>query len=115
MRRRRGPSWIGVFFLSVTVITLFMRGAEAVPSFARQTGMSCSACHTAFPELKPFGRAFKMGGYVFSEKDKIYEFPPPVAGMAQVSFTDIGKVVPSSSIRHNWATNTLSGHNAAAA
>lgn len=27
-----------------------------VPSFARQTGMACEVCHTAFPELTHFGR-----------------------------------------------------------
>ena len=36
----------------------------AVPSFARQTGMTCAACHTVFPELTPFGREFKLNGYV---------------------------------------------------
>jgi len=34
----------------------------AVPSFARQTGMACAACHTVFPELTPFGREFKLNG-----------------------------------------------------
>src|ERR1035438_1257800 len=38
--------------------------AVAVPSFARQTGMACAACHTVFPELTPFGREFKLNGYV---------------------------------------------------
>jgi hypothetical protein len=33
--------------------------AWAVPSFARQTGMACEACHTVFPELTHFGRMFK--------------------------------------------------------
>jgi len=103
--------WILLSFFTIMAIVASNRDVAAVPSFARQTGMSCSACHTAFPELKPFGRAFKLGGYVFSENDKLYEFPPPVAGMAQVSFTDIGKVVPPRFIKHNWATNTLSGHN----
>ena len=37
--------------------------AAALPSFARQTGQSCGACHTDFPGLTPFGRQFKMGGY----------------------------------------------------
>ncbi|HXQ20342.1 MAG TPA: hypothetical protein VN812_01625, partial [Candidatus Acidoferrales bacterium] len=37
--------------------------AHAVPSFARQTGLACSSCHTTFPELNAFGRAFKMHGY----------------------------------------------------
>ena len=38
--------------------------ARAVPSFARQTGMPCTACHTSFPSLTPFGRWFKLNGYV---------------------------------------------------
>jgi len=62
--------------------------AQAVPSFARQTGMPCNECHTVFPELTPFGRIFKLGGYVLSKSSKPYEFPPPLAGMAQASYTD---------------------------
>ncbi len=37
--------------------------AAALPSFARQTGQPCGACHTDFPGLTPFGREFKLGGY----------------------------------------------------
>lgn len=38
--------------------------ADAVPAFARQTGMACSTCHFQhFPALNAFGRAFKAGGY----------------------------------------------------
>ncbi|NOU01068.1 MAG: hypothetical protein HOO95_05785 [Gallionella sp.] len=38
--------------------------ALALPAFARQTGMECSACHQQhFPVLNNFGRAFKAGGY----------------------------------------------------
>ena len=37
--------------------------ASAVPSFARQTGQPCATCHTAFPELTPYGRQFKLMGY----------------------------------------------------
>jgi hypothetical protein len=40
--------------------------AQAVPSFARQTGQDCAACHVgAFgPQLTPYGVKFKLGGYV---------------------------------------------------
>src|SRR5258708_1597705 len=34
------------------------------PSFARQTGLACSACHTHYPELTAMGRQFKLNGYV---------------------------------------------------
>jgi hypothetical protein len=46
--------------------TLAIRPAVAIPSFARQTGQPCAACHTAFPELTPFGRRFKLSGYTLS-------------------------------------------------
>ena len=36
----------------------------AVPSYARQTGLACSGCHYAPPELNPAGRKFKLTGYV---------------------------------------------------
>jgi hypothetical protein len=37
--------------------------ANALPSFARQTGQPCGTCHTDFPALTPFGRRFKLLGY----------------------------------------------------
>jgi hypothetical protein len=37
--------------------------ASAMPSYARQTGQPCATCHTAFPELTPYGRQFKLTGY----------------------------------------------------
>ncbi len=37
--------------------------ARAVPSFARQTGLECVACHLSWPELTTVGRQFKLGGY----------------------------------------------------
>jgi hypothetical protein len=38
--------------------------ALALPSFAVQTGQPCAACHVgAFgPQLKPYGRDFKLHG-----------------------------------------------------
>jgi hypothetical protein len=40
--------------------------AFAVPSFARQTGMACEACHTSYPDLTSFGRYFKINGYTMT-------------------------------------------------
>ena len=51
--------------------------AEALPSYARQTGQPCAACHTAFPELTPFGRRFKIGGYTLQGGD--WQGPPLAA------------------------------------
>jgi hypothetical protein len=92
--------------------TLLAReNAQAVPSFARQTGMSCIVCHTAFPELTPFGRHFKLTGFTISKSEKPYEFPPPLAGMLQLSFTHINQNLPRGSIQDNWATHAASSDN----
>src|SRR5512143_4129688 len=51
------------FIVGVVMLVSAMH-AQAVPSFARQTGIACEGCHTVFPELTPFGRKFKMNGYL---------------------------------------------------
>ncbi|HEY1877570.1 MAG TPA: hypothetical protein VGG66_08870 [Rhizomicrobium sp.] len=48
-------------------------GARAVPSYARQTGLACEACHTVFPQLTPFGRIFKASGYTLSNTSKVQD------------------------------------------
>ena len=58
--------------------------AEALPSYARQTGQPCAACHTAFPELTPFGRRFKIGGYTMGGGDWK---GPPISAMYMAGFT----------------------------
>lgn len=42
--------------------------AQALPSYARQTGQECSACHVGGfgPQLTPYGTKFKIGGYTDS-------------------------------------------------
>jgi hypothetical protein len=44
-----------------------LRNACAVPSFARQTGLSCNVCHSNPPQLTAFGRNFKLKGYVLAD------------------------------------------------
>src|ERR1700688_3453968 len=60
------------------------RPAEALPSYARQTGQECAACHNGFPELTPYGRLFKLNGYTFSGGTTDM---PAIAGMAIPTFT----------------------------
>jgi hypothetical protein len=78
-------SLTGVFIL-VPIVK-----AYAVPSFARQTGMSCNACHTVWPELTSFGRAFKLDGYNWSVRSPSEPYIPPVAAMFQASYTSLDK------------------------
>jgi len=76
---------------------LLIENANALPSFARQTGMSCVACHTSFPELTPFGREFKLNGYTLGDTQWF-----PFAVMATASTTSLknnddgagGKIIP---------------------
>jgi hypothetical protein len=51
---------IGLLFLSAANPPT----VSAVPSYARQTGLACSGCHYAPPELNHAGRRFKLMGYV---------------------------------------------------
>ena len=51
--------WLVIFM----VVFIMTDTSWAIPSFARQTNMPCSSCHTIFPELTPFGRLFKLNGY----------------------------------------------------
>jgi hypothetical protein len=95
---------------SIAIISFFS-DAYAVPSFARQTGMECTACHTVFPELTPLGRSFKLGGYLMTQSDKPYEFPPPLAGMVQVSYTHTDRSQPNGAFEDNWATRITSRGN----
>ena len=62
---------VALFLLvALPVVILLFFGAvnppkvEAVPSYARQTGLACSGCHYTPPELNPAGRRFKLTGYV---------------------------------------------------
>ena len=62
MNRKSFYTHLSLFF--ILIITLLTNiTSQAIPSFARQTGMSCVNCHTIFPELNAFGRQFKLTGY----------------------------------------------------
>ncbi len=41
----------------------------AIPAFARKYRTSCSTCHTDFPQLNDFGRAFYKNGFKFPKDD----------------------------------------------
>lgn len=52
-------------FLSVaTAVLLLWPGlSSAMPTFARQYGISCAACHDAFPRLNRFGESFVANNF----------------------------------------------------
>ena len=53
------------FVLGLAIVSgILLTEAQAVPAFARQTGMACASCHFQnFPALNSFGRVFRSQGY----------------------------------------------------
>jgi hypothetical protein len=74
--------------LALELLLLVTPAAQALPSFAQQTGQPCTACHIGGfgPQLTPFGRAFKIGGYTQTGGDGIAS-QIPLAAFIQSSFT----------------------------
>jgi hypothetical protein len=92
-----GGSTAFALLLVAATVVLPTQPVSALPSYARQTGQPCATCHSAFPQLTPFGRRFKLEGYtaggtrcgdVAAEDD---EMQIPIAGMVTPSFTHIQK------------------------
>ncbi len=105
--------WRGLWFAGVQtigmltmVLAILYSASEvyAVPSFARQTGMACTGCHTAFPQLGPFGRAFKLSGYTLSSEQSEL---PPLAVMMQGApgFTHTQKAQPKADVPSGFSGN----------
>ncbi len=101
--------WTAAGALVALLIGLCTSGtANAVPSYARQTGLACQGCHTVFPELTPFGRSFKLNAYTIDNlpqvqgitSSKEYELllnqVPPLSIMFQTSYTRTKSALPDS-------------------
>src|ERR1700689_1846478 len=74
--------------LLVIGVAATLPNASALPSFARQTGQRCAACHIGgnWPQLTPWGRFFKLAGYTAGKAlvDKEGFHFVPVGGLGQV-------------------------------
>lgn len=80
--------------VSIILIASGVNSADALPSFARQTGQSCGACHTDFPGLTPFGRRFKLGGYTLGGGDfRTTPLPIPKSGKLFPTISDFKSVL----------------------
>ena len=107
----RNTRWtIRIIGLSFLANLLCAPPAPAVPSYARQTGMTCAACHTVFPELTPFGREFKLNGYVLDNIKQVTGIDTsnrstlalnaiaPISLMLQISYTRTSSALPDANI-----------------
>lgn len=60
------------------ILIVFPSFVHAIPAFARQYQTSCVTCHTDFPKLNDFGKAFKDAGFKFPTDDETFLKVPPV-------------------------------------
>jgi hypothetical protein len=78
--------------------------AQAVPSYARQTGSECAACHVGGygPQLTPYGIKFKIGGYTDTDgKDgKI-----PLSAMLVANYTRTSKDAAEGDVIDRYKSN----------
>jgi hypothetical protein len=99
-----------VAFAALLAVTVPSRLAFSLPLYARQTGQPCATCHTAFLELTPFGRRFKLGGYTLGGGDWN---GPPFAVMLQPTFTNTqgaqpGGAAPGFGVNNNFVMQQMS-------
>jgi len=89
-----GP-WTGILVKCALLVALggsSLPNAYALPSFARQTGQRCAACHVGgnWPQLTPWGRFFKLGGYTAGkpliDKEGIHYSPVGILGQLGVTW-----------------------------
>lgn len=110
--KRAGLFLTAAFFVLVLLFVAALNPprVEAVPSFARQTGLACSGCHYTPPELNPAGRRFKVLGYVDkADETKVIKTDGnkrtaplellaslPLSVMLDASFTNTKSPIPTS-------------------
>jgi hypothetical protein len=99
-----------LLLVTASAIGLLPRHAASLPLYARQTGQPCATCHTAFLELTPFGRRFKLGGYTLGGGDWQ---GPPFAVMLQPTFTNTqgaqpGGAAPGFGVNNNFVMQQMS-------
>ena len=92
MNKPRLGRLLGIAAASLAMMSLAGRAA-AVPAFAVQTNQPCAACHVGGfgPQLTPYGREFKMGGYT----TRTNSFNLPISAMAVASYIGTQSSQPS--------------------
>ncbi len=90
---RKSKPFLAAWALLLLTTAISFTDAQAVPSFTRQTGAACSQCHTQSfgPNLTPFGRDFKLGGYTMTGGSGANANLPPISAMIEGSLTHTDK------------------------
>jgi hypothetical protein len=117
MQQGKLRMFIAAFAMVGSGLLLAPSSAQAVPSFARQTGFACEACHTVFPELTPFGRRFKLNAYTIDNLPQVSGITanreqtlalnqlPPLSFMLQMSYTSTKAALPDPAVTGALAKN----------
>lgn len=82
------------------LLSLPVHKARAVPAFAQQTGLACSACHVGGfgPQLTPFGREFKLNGYTLRAQASV---PVSLMAIASLTHTRQDQIPPPADLDRN--------------
>ena len=96
---------IGIAVVAMAAIAL-PPAAQAVPNFSEQTGQPCTTCHIGGfgPQLTPFGRAFKIGGYTQSGGEG-WASKVPLSAMATTTFTNTRQDLATAPHHYNVNNN----------
>jgi hypothetical protein len=88
--------------LVAVLMTLWPTESVALPTFNRQTGQNCQACHAGgqFPELTPYGRLFKLTGYTLGERQTL-----PFSAMAVASDSKVNNTSKSDDPKADFQKN----------
>ena len=99
---------VRVVAVVVLIFVSVVPRAYAVPAFAQQTGQPCTACHIGSfgPQLTPFGRAFKIGGYTQTGGEGLAS-KISLSAMLLRSFTNTGSGQPGGAAPHFGDNNNV--------
>lgn len=101
---RRIGQFAVIILLTATTLVFSTRRSQAVPDLAAQTGQPCTMCHVGGygPQLTPYGRAFKIGGYT-QRGGEGWASEVPLSLMVQGSFTNTDSPLPADQVPHHYA------------
>lgn len=88
--------WVCLLAAAWFLAAVPLQSARATAAFARQTGMSCAACHMQSygPWLTPVGQKFKLDGYVAGHANKLPDLINAFSLETVGSLTNTQKDVP---------------------
>lgn len=101
-------SWRALAGLAALVFALCPQVARAIPAFATQTGQPCASCHIGAygPQLTPYGRSFKLGGYTEAGGGG-WQSALPASVMLLGSYTDTQKGQGAPASEHYGANGNV--------